>query len=538
MHHDSRSPNHRYHPQHKKRFPTFFLIICLVIVVLFTYLYLRDPSDSQAAFLGSGAWSTSGNTIVDTEGNRVRITGINWFGMETETFAPHGLWTRGYKSMMDQMKQEGYNTIRLPFSNQILDAGRSPANGAINYSVNPDLQGLNSLQVMDTIIEYAEQIGMKVILDRHRPLSNAQSALWYTNEIPEPRWIADWQTLAERYKGNNTVIGADLHNEPHDIACWGCGDKGMDWKAAAQRAGNAIHSKNPDWLIIVQGIQTYNGNNYWWGGNLMGVKDSPIQLNKANKVVYSTHEYPSSIAVQPWFNDKTYPQNLSSTWDTYWGFIHKENIAPVLVSEFGTKLETDSDKKWFDALITYLGGDVSGIHWTYWSWNPNSNDTGGILKDDWNTINTDKQSKLATIQFVLGETEIPTLSQTISVSETPAPTIILPTAVPQGCPVTYKVTNQWADGFNVEVTVTNHSTTNLDNWTIEWDFEGNQKIATVWNGKHEQKGQSVTIKNAEYNGTIAPNQSITFGFKSSYSGVNTIPSSISLNGESCTILPL
>jgi len=25
--------------------------------------------------------------------------------------------------------------------------------------------------------------------------------------------------------------------------------------------------------------------------------------------------------------------------------------------------------------------------WTYWCWNPNSGDTGGILKDDWSTVN-------------------------------------------------------------------------------------------------------------------------------------------------------
>ena len=35
------------------------------------------------------------------------------------------------------------------------------------------------------------------------------------------------------------------------------------------------------------------------------------------------------------------------------------------------------------------------MSWTFWSWNPNSGDTGGILNDDWQSINTDKQSYLA-----------------------------------------------------------------------------------------------------------------------------------------------
>ncbi|HAJ63533.1 MAG TPA: glycoside hydrolase, partial [Cyanobacteria bacterium UBA8543] len=30
----------------------------------------------------------------------------------------------------------------------------------------------------------------------------------------------------------------------------------------------------------------------------------------------------------------------------------------------------------------------------YWSWNPNSGDTGGILQDDWQTVQTAKQELL------------------------------------------------------------------------------------------------------------------------------------------------
>jgi hypothetical protein len=35
-----------------------------------------------------------------------------------------------------------------------------------------------------------------------------------------------------------------------------------------------------------------------------------------------------------------------------------------------------------------------GISWAYWDWNPNSGDTGGILQDDWKTVN---QAKLTAI---------------------------------------------------------------------------------------------------------------------------------------------
>ena len=70
---------------------------------------------------------TSGRKIVDAKNDGVRIAGVNWFGFETANYVPHGLWTRDYRSMLDQIKAEGYNTVRLPFSNQMFDAGSMPS---------------------------------------------------------------------------------------------------------------------------------------------------------------------------------------------------------------------------------------------------------------------------------------------------------------------------------------------------------------------------------------------------------------------------
>ena len=50
--------------------------------------------------LGSGPLRTDGGNIVDADGRVVRITGINWFGLETSTFAPQGLWARGLNEML------------------------------------------------------------------------------------------------------------------------------------------------------------------------------------------------------------------------------------------------------------------------------------------------------------------------------------------------------------------------------------------------------------------------------------------------------
>src|SRR5262249_9487838 len=150
---------------------------------------LRWPAGhpSTVAAAGTGYWHTSGNQILDANNQPVRIAGINWFGMETANYAPHGLWTRGYKDMLDQIKANGYNTIRLPYANQLFDAGSTP-NG-IDFNKNPDLQGLTGIQIMDKIVAYSGQIGLRIFLDRHRPDSGSQSALWYTTQYSEQRWI-------------------------------------------------------------------------------------------------------------------------------------------------------------------------------------------------------------------------------------------------------------------------------------------------------------------------------------------------------------
>lgn len=394
-------------------------------------------ASAAEAASGSGYWHTSGRQILDSDNQPVRVAGINWFGFETANYVPHGLWSRDYKSMIDQMRSLGYNTIRLPYSDDIF-AGTQPA--SINYSggMNSDLQGLDSLQVMDRIVDHAGSVGMKVILDRHRPDSAGQSALWYTSAVPESTWLANLKSLAGRYAGDDAVVGIDLHNEPHDPACWGCGDTTKDWRLAAERGGDAVLSANPDLLIFVEGVQTVDGVSGWWGGNLMGVGQYPVELSVAHRVVYSAHDYATSVAQQPWFEDASFPGNMPGVWDKYWGYIFKQDIAPVWVGEFGTTLQSATDQKWLKALADYLrptaqyGGD--SFSWTFWSWNPNSGDTGGILKDDWTSVDTVKDGYLASIKapdFTNGggssggDTQAPTAPSGLTVTATTGTSVSL-----------------------------------------------------------------------------------------------------------------
>lgn len=333
---------------------------------------------------------TNGREIVDSSNRPVRITGVNWFGLETTNYAPHGLWTRSMGSMLDQIRDLGYNAIRVPFSNQLFDSGSVP-NG-IDYSQNADLAGLTGIQILDKLVTGAGARGLKIILDRHRPDANSQSELWYTGAYSEARWISDWQMLATRYRGNDTVIGFDLHNEPHGSATWGDNNTATDWRLAAERAGNAILAINPRLLIIVEGIERVGNDFYWWGGNLMAAGANPVRLNVPNQLVYSPHDYPASVYGQSWFFAPNYPSNLAGIWEAHWAYLLTSNTAPLLLGEFGTRYQTDIDRQWFQTITSLIA--ARGMSFTFWSWNPNSGDTGGILQDDWRTVNVAKQQLL------------------------------------------------------------------------------------------------------------------------------------------------
>jgi endoglucanase len=362
--------------------------LSLLVLLLFSPLVNLFPQNYL---------SVSGNKLIDSKGNTVRLTGVNWFGFETNLKVPHGLWTRDCKSMLQQIKDLGFNSIRFPWSNDILLSGATISLSSFGTDPYTNVSPMNEvestfttpLQLLDKIVEYCQELNLKIILDNHSRTSDnyLNEKLWYTSSVTEAKWISDWVTLATRYKNNDAVIGMDLDNEPNGSSgqgsTWGNSNSLTDWNKAAERCGDSILKVNPNVLIIVEGVQTYNGDSYWWGGNLAGVADYPVVLSNPNKLVYSPHEYGPEVFNSTWFSDATFPNNMAAIWNTHFNFIYSNNTAPLLVGEFGIKDTTSysgNEVKWFDTFLAYMGSRYS---WTFWCWNPNSGDTGGLLDDQW-----------------------------------------------------------------------------------------------------------------------------------------------------------
>ena len=341
------------------------------------------------------ALSVSGGHVVDAAGHRVQIKGVNWFGFETPDHAPHGLWARKLDDMLDQMQSLGFNAVRLPFCPATIHGATA---GTIDTTLNPDLAGLNSLQLMDTVVARLDKRGMYVLLDHHRPDCNSIPELWYTGSYSEAQWIADLQFVADRYKADPHFLGVDLKNEPHGAATWGSGNAATDWNAAAERAGAAVLAKAPDALVFVEGI-TQNGDctasnaGTWWGGNLGPQRCKPLAL-PANRLVLSPHVYGPDVAEQDYFNNGAFPGDMPAIWDAHFGALATSGAA-VIIGETGGKYGQGDpkDKTFQDALVAYL--ESRGMFdLFYWCWNPNSADTGGILQDDWISVRADKMALL------------------------------------------------------------------------------------------------------------------------------------------------
>lgn len=532
----------------------------------------QNPVDAANTTLIGLPLSTQGSKIVDATGRPVLLRGINWFGIETEQHSPHGLWKRDYKQMLAQIRSLGYNVIRLPYGVQSLRA--SNATG-IDFSIgsNQELQGKSPIEVMDAVIQEAERQGLLILLDSHRLNDQRIPELWYGDGFTEADWIDTWKMLATRYKNQANIIGADLKNEPHGKASWGTNDQATDWRLAAERAGNAIQSINPNWLIVVEGVENNVPGQklkiHWMGANLEGVERFPVRLSRPNKVVYSPHEYGQGVFNQPWFSEASFPNNLINRWETGWNYIATKGIAPVWIGEFGGR-QIDSTSKegiWQRKLVDFVNQKDLGF--AYWSWNPNSGDTGGILQDDWLNVQAPKQELLQgslTANRFIPITASPPIARTSNTQPTTKPVVVNPTsnaqpttnkpvvinpisnAQPTTKPfvinpiantqppimgqsqlrVVSKLQSDWKSGFCMAMQVINASNTRVNDWQVS--FQMNQAaINNSWNGNFKPQGSQYVVTPMDWGRVIEPGQSRDLGFCANKLGLDYQPRQVNVS---------
>ena len=372
---------------------------------------------TEKAKQGDDWLHTDGRRILDKNGKEVWLTGINWFGYNTGTNTFDGLWNSQLAPTVKSIADHGFNLIRVPMSAQLINqwaAGEYPK-ANYNNAYNTELNDMNSLQIFDYFLKLAEENGMKVMPDIHSAETDASGHnvnLWYTAKVSEEDYYRALEWLADRYKDNDTIIAFDIKNEPHgkpnetNKAIWNDSTDKNNWKYTAETAAKRILAKNPNVLIMVEGTEIFpisasnmdyhstDSKDYyfnWWGGNLRGVKNYPINLGKyQNKLVYSPHDYGPTVYEQPWFEGGyDYDSLMEDCWHDNWFYIYEDNTAPLLIGEWGGFMR-EPNLKW----MTYMRQLIKTYHLnhTFWCFNANSGDTGGLVLDDFKTWDNEKYS--------------------------------------------------------------------------------------------------------------------------------------------------
>ena len=323
--------------------------------------------------------STNGRFIVDAQGRRVRLAGVNWYGFHEDLGVAPGLDRVERGKLAKTIARHGFNSVRLPFS---LWMTQQTAQVPDRYlAANPDLSGATPLQVYDACVEALTGAGLVVIpnchmLDPGWCCSEADgNGLWFNDRWPAATFLAAWQDMAARYKPNPLVAGMDLMNEPRRARVgwrvraptWGTGGK-TDVAAMYATVGNLIHEINPQLLIICEGIS--------YAADLTGVARHPVRLERPGKVVYSLHDY-------SWFHPRgqaraAYLDQMNKAG----GYLLDQQIAPLWIGEFGNDTRSlasfglasapgggaaDSAVWWnnFEAWLTDHDAD-----WCWWALNP------------------------------------------------------------------------------------------------------------------------------------------------------------------------
>lgn len=379
--------------------------------------------------------------IVDMNGNPVWLTGCNWFGYNVTTQCFDGVWSRNMHEMLNEMADHGFNLMRVPMSTQILLQWKNndpdPYMVKINEWKNPELtvEGVEggtpkySFDIWNMAVNWCRENGIKIMIDIHSATTASnghQMPLWYDSNYSTDDWLEALAWFADYYKDDDTILAIDLKNEPHGkndgqgMAIWDDSTAENNWKYAAERGAAAVLEKNPNLLIMVEGIEVYpkfeNGKDWnspaidythyddpsaqafhgaWWGGNFRGAREYPVDLGEyQSQLVYSPHDYGPLVWEQEWFKkDFTRQTLLDDYWYDTWAFLIEEKISPLLMGEWGGFIDDEHDptgdnRKWMKILRDYM--IEKRIHHTFWCFNENSGDTGGLLINDFQAWDEEK----------------------------------------------------------------------------------------------------------------------------------------------------
>ena len=286
--------------------------------------------------------SVSGNHFENESGETVVFRGFNI--RDPHDLEKEGNWTKAH---LREAKEWGANVIRLPVHPR---AWRE--RGEEGY-----------LQLLDTAVAWARELGIYLILDWHSignlKQEKFQNRMYVTTEDETG---AFWKAVSERYADEPAVAMYELFNEP-TISGERFGDMTWEeWKEINEEMIGIIRANHPKSVILVAGFE--------WAYDLTPVKSDPID---AGGIAYVSHPYPQKREA-PW----------EPKWEKDWGFVAE--TYPVILTEIGFALPEEKgvhipvtgDETYGNAIVDYSA--EKGISWVAWCFDP---DWAPFMFTDW-----------------------------------------------------------------------------------------------------------------------------------------------------------
>ncbi len=130
-------------------------------------------------------------------------------------------------------------------------------------------------------------------------------------------------------------------------------------------------------------------------------------------------------------------------------------------------------------------------------------------QEESNTSKQENTSKVENTEKSADTTKVPATADTKNNSQSK------PASSASNFTVQWKKSSDWEEGGKkcggYEIVITNNGDT-VNSWTAKVTVPGNTKLMSQWNGIFSISGNTMTVKNESYNGTIEKGKSVSFGF--------------------------
>lgn len=343
-------------------------------------------------------FSTTSRWMVDANGKRFKMKGVNW-SSDLETMTPEGLQYASIDTMADYVQQSGFNFVRLTwatdmalapstttkqaFQNAAVAADVSEATLMSYYDMavqqNPFMANSTLIDVFEAVVAALWKRGILTLLDNHtsKPMwccSYDDGNGWFRNETDYialssqyfnvGQWLEGLEFMATWAGQQQGVAAMSIRNEMRPWPVFQNFGNNF-WYDYVEMGCRAVHAANPDVVCIIGGTLSAT--------DLTFLATRRIdQTGFQNKMMLEFHAYAFTI---------TYPNptNSCDTLQDEWGFWNgyvltqdQPYTAPLALTEWGVAMEggpldglSDTEGPYLQCLVQYMKGNDAD--WAMWA---------------------------------------------------------------------------------------------------------------------------------------------------------------------------